>query len=338
MPADLTVEVAGLTLKNPVMVGSGEATMDLDGLRAAVDAGAGAVVAKSANESEAARAQLAAAEYAYLDASWRPLPGPSADAGTSLFCRSGLVAEPFDRWMTTLATADEHARRADCVVVASVIVADPDRAVELSRQVEAAGLRWLELNVGAPHGSEAPAGAIASTTAAEEVGRLVATVRRAVGLPLTVKLGGHRSGLDDVGAALDAGADAVCLAGRSLAFLPDLDTRRPVLGTFGAIGGSWALPTSLHWIAKARGRFGPDACLLGTNGARNGGDVARFLLAGARAVQMASAVLAAGPVAITEAVADLSAYLRTQGVDARALVGEAADHVQSYRQRAEEHP
>ena len=81
MPADLGVTVAGLALKNPVIAGSGEATMGLDGMRAALDAGAAAVVAKSTNESADAKRQLASAEYLLLDERWRPLPlGPGSPA------------------------------------------------------------------------------------------------------------------------------------------------------------------------------------------------------------------------------------------------------------------
>ncbi len=81
MRADLSVIVAGLPLKNPVVAGSGEATMTLEGITAALDAGAAAVVAKSTNESAAAKDQLAAAEYALLDDRWGTLPLDLQDRG-----------------------------------------------------------------------------------------------------------------------------------------------------------------------------------------------------------------------------------------------------------------
>src|SRR5918911_5355320 len=94
---DLAVELAGLRLKNPVICGSGEATATAAALRDLIDAGAAAVVAKSANESQAARAQLASAEYVALDANWREAADPSAP-GSSLLSRSGLVDVPFEEW------------------------------------------------------------------------------------------------------------------------------------------------------------------------------------------------------------------------------------------------
>ena len=334
MPADASVSIAGLELKNPVIAGSGEATMTRDGIRAALAAGAAAVVAKSVNESEAARRQLETAEYVLLDPDWRPLPWGPAPRTASLYCRSGLPAEPFDRWADMLAECDEEARRRDAYVVGSLIVADVERTVDMARTFEAAGLRWLELNIGAPHAEEASPGAIRAEREPAAVEELVAPVRRAVDVPLTVKLSGQGDPLPAAQAAWAAGADAICLAGRHLGFLPDPSTRRPVLGTFGAIGGAWALPLTLRWIAKARIRFGPGRPTIGTNGARSGEDVIRFLLAGASAVQMTTALFTDGPRSLEGAVRQVEAYLSEHRVTARAIIGEATDHVVTYEEVA----
>lgn len=324
--ADLRVEVAGLELVNPVIAGSGESTRTAAQIRACLDAGAAAVVAKSTNESEAAKVQLRSAEYVVLDEHFAARPLGPAGRFDSLFCRSGLVDEPFQRWVTTLAELDAGA--GDAYVVPSLIVSDPGAAVEMARAFEQAGLRWLELNVGAPHAEEAAAGAI--RTGAE----LVGPVRDAVSIPLTVKIGGADPVAQAV-AAIDAGADAVVLSARAQGFVSDLHTRRPVLGTFAAIGGAWAVPVTCRHLAKAR-QARPDACLVGTNGARDGCDVAQMLLAGASAVQLTSVVMTDGAAALGRAIDELGAYLDEQGVSARELVGESADLVRTYEEVAVE--
>ncbi|MEN3342263.1 MAG: dihydroorotate dehydrogenase catalytic subunit [Actinomycetota bacterium] len=321
MSADLTVDVAGLALKNPVIAGSGEATASEEDILACLDAGAAAVVAKSVNESQAARAQLLAAEYVVLDEHLNARPLGPAARGDSLFCRSGLLDVDLDDWIQMLARLDRDA--GDAYVVPSLIGADVDEAVRLARSVEAGGLRWLELNVGAPHAAEAAAGAIRTGV------ELVERVRAAISIPLTVKL---RAG-DSVADALAAGADAVCLATRALGFVPDLETRRPVLGTFAAIGGAWTLPLTLREVAKAHLAH-PEASIVGTNGARDGRDVARFLLAGASAVALTSAVMTEGPEVLAESIRQLERYCIEQGVAARDLVGEAARHVKTYEEVA----
>jgi dihydroorotate dehydrogenase (NAD+) catalytic subunit len=324
--ADLAVSVAGLELKNPVLAGSGEATQTAAQIRACLDAGAAAVVAKSTNESEAAKAQLRAAEYTLLDESFVARAVGPAARGDSLFCRSGLVDEEFEHGVETLAELDRAA--GDAYVVPSLIVADIDEAVRMARAFEQAGLRWLELNVGAPHASEASPGTIRTGAA------LVRPVRDAVSLPLSVKVGG----LDPVAeavAAIDAGANAVVLSTRAQGFVTDLETRRPLLGTFAAIGGSWAVPITCRQLAKTRAAR-PAASLVGTNGARDGRDVAQMVLAGASAAQLTTAVITDGPGALTRAIDGLSAYLDDQGVSARDLVGEAADAVRTYEEAAVE--
>src|SRR5437763_616687 len=125
MQPDLSTTVAGVRLKNPVICASGEPTMTLAGIRAAIDAGAGAVIAKSTNESEAAKRQLDGAEYALLDSDWqrRSWDDP-APAGASVFCRSGLAQLPFEDWLGGLVALDGYAQNVDSLVIGSLIVAD----------------------------------------------------------------------------------------------------------------------------------------------------------------------------------------------------------------------
>jgi dihydroorotate dehydrogenase len=320
--ADLSTTVAGLELKNPVLAGSSEATATPDQIRACLEAGAAAVVAKSVNESSAAQANLRAAEYVLLDEELRQRPLGPAGRTDSLFCRSGLLEVELEEWAETLASLDREAAAEGAYVVPSLIVADLDRAVEAAATFERAGLRWLELNVGAPHGSEAAEGI---STGVE----LVRRVKTAVSLPLTVKLAAG----DSVAEALAAGADGVCIATRAMGFVPDLNTRRPVLGTFAAVGGAWALPLTLYRVAKAH-LANPEASIVATNGARNGLDVARLLLAGASAVALATAVLTDGPAALEGALEVLAGYCEQQGSAVRDLIGEAARHVQTYEEVA----
>lgn len=180
----LRVNVGGVALRNPIICGSGEHVITAGGVRAAVSAGAGAVILKSTNESEAARRQLAHTDYELYDSTWRKLPwngNPPPDA--NLLNRSGLYPGSFDGW---LAMATELvAEQGDAVVVPSLIPADRDRAVELSAEiVETTGCSAFEVNTGAPHGREASPGAISLETRADGVEQQITAVRAAVDVPL----------------------------------------------------------------------------------------------------------------------------------------------------------
>ena len=319
---ELGMRLGSIALKSPVVCGSGEHVADEAALRAAVEAGAAAVVAKSANESEAGRRQWEVREHVLLD-------------GGSLFNRSGLVPLPWDEWVGVLARVDDYAREHASYVVASIVPGDPEALPRLAADVELAGLRWLELNISAPHAGESRAGSVVRADTVEDAAALTEAVREAVSIPVTVKLSGEGTDVVAMAAAVHAaGADHVAMIGRHMAFMPDLATRRPLLGTFGAIGGDWALPLTLRWVAKTRLAAGPDLPIIGTNGARDGGDVARLLLAGTSAVQVATSVIVEGFAALGRITEELRSYLAQHDLDASELVGQAADAATTYEEVA----
>jgi dihydroorotate dehydrogenase len=328
---DLAVELGPLRLRNPLIAGAGEHLVTEAALCAAVDAGAAAVVAKSANETEAGRLQWRAAAHVTLDERWREVPEGTAAPGSSIFNRSGLQPQPWETWVATLARADAHAATQGAWVVPSLIPADLDALAGLVDDLATAGLRWIELNLSAPHAREARDGVIRRPADPVAVAEIVRRARATTTLPLTVKLTAESDDLVALAAAArDAGADVVAMTGRFMGFLPDPATRRPLLGTFGAISGTWTLPLAARWLAKTRIALGSALPLVGTGGARSGEDVARLLLAGASAVQVATAPMVEGPAAIGRIRDELAAYLAGQGVAAAEIVGEAADHVRTY--------
>jgi dihydroorotate dehydrogenase len=163
---------------------------------------------------------------------------------------------------------------------------------------------------------------------------IVSRVRAAVKIPLWFKLTGQS---EDVAAltlaAKEAGADAVTVMGRFIAFLPDVESFAPTLGTNAAFGGPWALPLTCRWLAQSRRAVGKSFPLLGTNGARTGLDIARFLLSGASAVQVTSAVFTGGFGVMTRMRDDFAAYLDRKQISATALIGRAADQQGSYAEQ-----
>jgi dihydroorotate dehydrogenase len=329
-PAALGVVVGGLAARNPVWIGSSELTMSLAGIKACVDAGAGAVVAKSVNESEAARRQLSIARYVFTDDVHEPRADGEARPRDGLLNRSGLAQVELPQWLDTLAEAQAYAAARGSAVIGSITVAEAAPAARI-----AAGLATVvpavELNVGAPHGREAAGGAVRQLTEAESVARTVATVRAAASVPLLVKLPGQASDvLALAAAAYESGADAVTLVGRYPGFLPDLATGSAVMGSWGAWSSPGCLPMSLYWVSKAAVQFGPAASIIGTNGARTGADVARFLASGARAVEMVTAAWIGGPHVARTIITDLQRYLDQTGQTWPSLIGIAARQARPY--------
>lgn len=328
---DLSINLGKIKLKNPVICASSEITMTADGIRAAIDAGAAAVIAKSVNELPAAAAQLAKADYILLDDDFRPVSWTSPDRlGASLFCRSGLAPTPLDEYLPMLAGLDRYAQKKQSYVVGSITVAAADPAAEIAARMQTVGLRWIELNLGAPHGRESTA--ISQITARDSVREYVRTVRRSVSVPLAVKLTAQADDpLSIAAAAIEEGADMIVLPGRVQGFMPDIETHQPILGSWGAIGGHWALPASLYWVSKAWRNVSREVPIIGTNGARSCADVLRFMLSGARAVEFASAAISNGPQIFIGILDELHAYCQRKQIDRLdELVGKAADAALTY--------
>jgi dihydroorotate dehydrogenase (NAD+) catalytic subunit len=321
------VTIGRVELKNPLIAGSAEHLIEADGVRCALRAGAGAVVVKSTNQSQAAQDQLQRAEYMALDADWRLTPwGPQAPLDAFIACRSGLTPQAFDAWLEQTVKLDREAKVVDSYAVGSLIFDEIASVVRLAKKVEQAGVRVLELNIGTPYASQAAKGAVSTELDPKRIMEIVAAVRNAVSIPLWVKITGQSERVPELAdAASQAGGEAVTMAGRLLGLIPDVDTFEPMLGTTLGVGGYWNLPLTCHWLALSRARLGPDKPLIATNGAQSGLDIARMMLAGASAVQMSSAVMLRGFDVLSRALSALEKYLGDKNIAARELIGRAAD-------------
>jgi dihydroorotate dehydrogenase (NAD+) catalytic subunit len=329
---DLATRVGPLALKNPFIAASGEHLTEASGVRAALRAGAAVVVVKSTNEVQAAKEQLRRAEYALLDEAWNPVAwNARAPESATVACRSGLYPGTFEAWLEQTVALDREARAMDAIVAASLILGDLDHAARMARAVADAGLRLLEFNIGTPYASQAAKGAVSTELQPGRVTQIVHRIRSEVSLPLWIKVTGQSERVPELArAAFDAGADAVVMAGRLLGLVPDVETMAPLLGTALGVGGRWNLPLTCHWLAASRAALGPERALIGINGARDGLDIARMMLAGASAVGFCSQVMLRGFDVIEDSLAEFAAYLTRKGISASDLVGRAADARRSF--------
>lgn len=330
----LQTKIGSLTLKNPLIAGSAEHLISPQGIRLALQAGVGAVIAKSVNETAAGRDQLQRAEYALFDDQWRQIAwDKTAPATAFVGCRSGLNPQSFEEWLAHLVELDAEAKALSSYVVPSLILAELPEALVLAKRIEAAGLRVLELNIGTPYASVAAKGVVSTELDPKRVHEIVSAMRAAISLPLWVKITGQSERVPDLAqAAFEAGADSVVMAGRSLGLIPDVETMEPVLGTTLGVGGFWNLPLTCQWLALSRAKLGPTRSLIGTNGAQSGLDIARMMLAGASAVEMSSPVMWRGFELLSQSLQDFEAYLTRKNITALDLIGKAADARKTFAQ------
>lgn len=292
--ADLRTSYMGLSLKNPLMVGSSPLSTRVDTIAALEAAGASAVVLKSLFEeqvridAEAFERDLAAHSES------------SAEA-TSMFPRlehAGTRTHVF--WI-------KEARKAvKLPLIASINCVTEVQWAEYAKALEGAGVNGLELNLYSPSRDM-------DTTAAQIEDRELAIldeVRRAVKIPIGVKLHPFYTNLPNVVKRFEeAGADGFVMFNRL--FQPDIDVETEVKRARYQETDSRDALLPLRWIALISHQI--RAGIAASTGISSGLDMAKMILAGARATQVVGVLIREKPAYIGPMLSQLDAWMDKHG-------------------------
>ena len=169
----------------------------------------------------------------------------------------------------------------------------------------------IELNISCPnvHGGGLSFGA--DPVSAREV---TAAVRRVTKKPLFVKLSPNVASIADVALACqDGGADGVSLINTLLGLRLDLNRRKPVLANVtGGLSGPAVLPVALRMVWQVYEAV--SIPVIGMGGVSSARDVIEMMLCGATAVEVGAANLV-NPTACRDIVADLPQAMADLGID-----------------------
>jgi dihydroorotate dehydrogenase (fumarate) len=136
--------------------------------------------------------------------------------------------------------------------------------------------------------------------------RLVEAVKRAIDVPLAVKIGPYFSSTANMAQRLvDAGADALVIFNRF--YQPDIDVDNLKVVPMLLLSDPAELRLVLRWLAILHGRI--DGDLAATTGIHSAADAVKAILAGATVTMMTSALLRHGPTRLTEVRNGLAAWL-----------------------------
>lgn len=187
-----------------------------------------------------------------------------------------------------LETKLPEAARLPAPLVASAAAADPAGFAELAREMGARSeVAAVELNISCPNVERArrplwadPAG----------VGEVVAAARAETDRPLLVKLSPNAADVVSVAVAAErAGADALVVANTLPGMRIDIDARRPALGNItGGLSGPALMPVNLALVWSVSREV--SVPIVGSGGIRTSGDALEYMMAGATAVQVGTAL------------------------------------------------
>lgn len=267
--ANLTTQLCGLTLKNPVIASSGTFGYGIE-LDSIFDLNAigGLVVKGLSREPIAGNAAPRVTETTSGMVNSIGLQNVGVDA----FVRDKLP----------------QLARFDTAVFANVFGYEPDGYVDVLRVLEDAdGLAGYELNVSCPNTKH---GGMQFGADPQLLAEVVGLARKAVAQrPLIVKLSPNVTDIAAMAkAAEDAGADAVSLINTVQALAVDARTRKPKVGAgMGGLSGPAIKPIALRMVYQVAQAV--KLPVIGMGGVATGEDVAEFLLCGATAIQVGTA-------------------------------------------------
>ncbi|WP_048085953.1 dihydroorotate dehydrogenase [Archaeoglobus veneficus] len=293
----LEVELCGLKMKNPLMLASGIMGSHVSSL-IRISRHAGAVVAKSVGtEPREGYRNPVVVNYAHglINAVGLSSPGVRAFAEElekfRAEGRSPLVVSLFASTSEEFASLTPHFPMADA----------------------------FELNLSCPHAENV---GMAVGSDPELVKEIVAEVKRSTEKPVFAKLSPNVLDVVEIGkAAEEGGVDAVVAVNTVKGMSIDIVSRKPKLSNIsGGVSGEAIKPIALKCVWDLYKEL--DVPVIGVGGITTWKDVVEFILAGATAVQIGSALFYSHRI-FYSLVESLKAYTRSTGESLVELVGKA---------------
>lgn len=282
--------MCGLRLRNPTMLASGVLDETAATMVEVARAGAGAVVTKSVGRSPReghANPCVVELEVGLLNAMGLPNPG----------------IEYFSDEVKAV-------KNEGVTVVGSVIGGSEDELADVAALMAAAGADAVELNLSCPHakglGTE-----IGSTP--EDVERVCRKVRDLVKVPLFAKLTPNTSSISDLAKAAErGGADAVVAINTLKGMAISPEAKLPILANrFGGLSGPAIRPVGVRCVYEIYDAV--EIPVIGVGGISTGRDALEYIMAGARAIQVGTAVWTRGPVVFKSICEEISRFMDEYG-------------------------
>ena len=291
-PVELSVDLAGVHLKNPVVVASGTfgfgkeygAFYDLSEL--------GGICCKGltpARREGNPPPRIAETPRGILNSVGRQHPGVDA----------------------CLAQELPELKRHDLAIIANISGNTPEDYGVMCEKLSAAGVDMIEVNISCPN---VKAGGLAYGTRPELAAEVTAIAKKHASVPVMVKLSPNVTDITEIARAVEgAGADALSLINTLRGMRIDVHTRRPILKmNTGGLSGPAVLPVAVRMVWEVAGAV--KIPILGMGGVSRGADAAQLMLAGAAAVAVGTACFD-DPFAPLRVRDELAALAAGQGLD-----------------------
>ncbi|HVP35114.1 MAG TPA: dihydroorotate dehydrogenase [Steroidobacteraceae bacterium] len=197
--------------------------------------------------------------------------------------------------------------------IANVCGSTVEEYVEVTRRFDQSPIDALEINISCPNVKE---GGVAFGNYPEMSAQVVAACRRATRKPLITKLSPNQTDIrENARRCIEAGTDALAVINTLMGMAIDVATRRPVIGNVqGGLSGPAIKPIALLKVHQVYEVAGPHKVpIIGQGGIVSAHDALEFLIAGASAVGIGTALFY-DPLVCRRINEGIVQYLRAQGL------------------------
>ncbi|MFO7853027.1 MAG: dihydroorotate dehydrogenase [Bacteroidota bacterium] len=285
--AEMTVDIGGLLLKNPVMTASGTCGFGPE-LEPFIDVSSlGALVVKGTT---------------LKNRDGNPYPR-MAETTSGMLNSVGLQNKGIDYFISSIYP---KIRNYDTRIIINVNGSTVDEYVELTEIINSLeDIDGVELNISCPN---VKMGGMAFGTHLPTTEKVIRAVRKVCKKYLMVKLSPNVTCITDFAKVAEAeGADSVSLINTLLGMAIDAKTRTPVLSTVtGGLSGPAIKPVALRMVWQVSKAV--KIPVIGIGGIMNARDAAEFMIAGASAIQVGTAMFIE-PTAAIDIIRGLNDYL-----------------------------
>lgn len=284
---NLETKYAGLTLRNPLIIGSSGLTNNAEQNKKLEEAGAGAIVLKSLFEEQ-------------IELQSNALQQNSDYPEAIDYIYNYVKANQLNSYLELI---QKTKKLCTIPIIASINCYKSDAWIEFARQIEAAGADALELNV-----------FLLETDLTYDYQQtldlyiqLIRKVKETVSIPIMVKISKMVGNIPALVHTLTInGADAVVLFNRF--YQPDIDIHSLKVTANNVFSQPSDLSDTLRWTAIVSGKI-QGVSIASSTGIHEWEDVIKCLLAGADAVQLCSTIYKQGPGIISQILTCLEEWM-----------------------------
>src|SRR5580700_8225147 len=197
--------------------------------------------------------------------------------------------------------------------IANVCGSTIEEYVEVTRRFDASPIDAIEINISCPNVKE---GGVAFGNYPDMSAQVVAACRRVTRKPLITKLSPNQTDIrENARRCIEAGTDAFAVINTITGMAIDLATRRPVIGHGqGGLSGPAIKPIALLKVKEVYEVAGPaNIPIIGQGGICNARDALEFIIAGASAVGIGTALFY-DPLVCRSVNQGIAEYVNQQGL------------------------